>query len=212
MRYIPIDDEQAELIDTITKIGQVPELLELLKLIQIQQVPIENLIEGIKSKRPFEWEPRVQNVEEKIALIYESALDHGKWKMDNCTYRNDEQCYFNMWTYNDNPPKALKIKRVDEKLRVVISQPEYCAFCPVFDNKTDSREGKLSLITNFASVKRDSCIHFNKTKCTMWSWAKQPTGVYKTIEDGKVWRPLVKDQPQYCVSCYVFQKKDSEGK
>ena len=67
MRYIPIDDEQAELIDTITKIGQVPQLLELLKLIQIQQVPIQK--SNRRDKIQIEWEPRVQNVEEKIALI-----------------------------------------------------------------------------------------------------------------------------------------------
>lgn len=222
MKYIPIDDEQAELVERAARMGKVSELVGLLKLVEEKQLSIEQLIEDIKAAKTFEWEPRVKEIENKllkldsrakeIDSILSAETDQWEGKRDYCEHYDGTKCTF--WSYEEKPSELKTIKDGEVWRVLVKEQPEYCAPCPDFKDKREpSVDDRLLVATAHGEWKRDHCVHYDETKCTYWSYGKPPKYI-KPVKDkrgDKVrWRVKVKEQPEYCVSCPAFKSKEDK--
>lgn len=74
-------------------------------------------------------------------------------------------------------------------------------------------KGRFQVAIDNTGWIRDHCAYYDGTKCTMWFYSEEEerSDSLKTIEeelDGKkVYRPLVKEQPEYCTCCPNFKRK-----
>jgi len=210
MRYVPIEDDAANLLERAARIGKITQLVELLELVEEKQVSIDELIERLKAGKPWELQPRIEEIESKVSELKVIAVDHGEWKRDGCKHYDGTKCTH--YSYKKEPSAIFKTVKAKDIWRVVVKeQPEYCGFCPSYKDKVEVDIGsRLSVIANFAARKRDGCKHYDGTKCTLWQYEEQPSNIFKTVKDGKVWRVMVKDQPEYCASCLRYEEREEK--
>lgn len=213
MRYVPLEDEEATLLERAARLGKITKLLELLELVEENKVSIDDLIERLKAGKPWEVQPRVEEIESKVSELKAIAVEQGESNRDNCKNYDGSKCTF--WEFKEQPSAIFKTVKDKALWRVVVKeQPEYCAFCSYFEEQgrpsVDEIDDRLSVASNMARWKRDHCEHYDGTKCDFFRFSEEPSSIFKPIKDGKVWRVNLKERPEYCIPCPRFKEREEQ--